>query len=56
MQIKNYSEISSYTWLKSKTQVKAHADEDVEPGKQPSIAGKNANKYNHFGNQFGGFS
>lgn len=34
----------------------AHAGEDVEQGEHSSIAGQCVNLYNHFGNQFGGFS
>jgi hypothetical protein len=36
--------------------VTAHAGEDVEQGEHSSIAGENANLYNHCENQFGGFS
>jgi hypothetical protein len=36
--------------------VTAHADEDVEEGEHSSIAGGIAKFYNHYGNQFGGFS
>ena len=39
-----------------KPQVIAHAGEDVEQGEHSSIAGGSANVYNHFENQFGGFS
>jgi hypothetical protein len=34
----------------------AHADEDVEQREHFFIAGRSANLYNHFGNQFGVFS
>jgi hypothetical protein len=34
----------------------AYADENVEQGEHFSIAGENANLYNHFGNQFYDFS
>jgi hypothetical protein len=40
---------------KIKNQVTADACEDVEK-EQSSIAGGIANLYNHFGNQYGGFS
>ena len=43
-------------WLRSKTQVTAHAGKDVEQGEHSSIAGGSTNLYNHFENQFGGFS
>ena len=33
-----------------------YVGEDVEYGENSSIAGGNANLYNHFGNQYGGFS
>jgi hypothetical protein len=36
--------------------VAAHADKDVEKGEHSSIAGGITNLYNHFGNQFDGFS
>ena len=54
----NDYEIPFYTseWLRLKSQVTAHAGEDVEQGEHSSIAGGSANLYNHFGNQFGGFS
>ena len=42
--------------LRSKTQVTAHAGEDVEQGEHSSIAGGSANLYNHFGNEFCIFS
>ena len=38
-----------------KTQVTAHAGEDVEQGEHSSIAGGSANLYNHSGNTFEGF-
>lgn len=34
----------------------AHAGEDVEQGKQSSIAGVSVNLYSHYGNQYGGSS
>ena len=34
----------------------AYAGKDVEQGEYSSIAGGNANFYNHFGNQYDGFS
>jgi hypothetical protein len=37
-------------------QAKAHAGEDMEHGQYSFIAGGTRNLYNHFGNQFGGFS
>jgi hypothetical protein len=43
-------------WLKSKTQVNAHAGEDVEQEEHPSISGGYANLYSYFGNQYVGFS
>jgi hypothetical protein len=39
-----------------KPQVIAHADEDVEQGEHLCIDGGSANLYNHFDNQFVGFS
>jgi hypothetical protein len=36
--------------------VTTHAGEDVEQGEHFSITAGSANLYNHFGNQFGGFS
>ena len=33
-----------------------YVGKDVEQGEHSSIAGGNANLYNHFGNQYGGFS
>jgi hypothetical protein len=41
---------------KKKIQGTAHAGKDVQQGEHSSIAGGNVNLYNHFGNQFGGFS
>ena len=43
-------------WLRSKTQVIAHADREEEQEEHYFIAGGSTNLYNHFGNQFGGFS
>ena len=34
----------------------AYAEENVEKGEHSSIAGRNTNLYNQFGNQYGGFS
>jgi hypothetical protein len=34
----------------------AHAGKDVEQGENSSISGRSINLYNHYGNQFGGFS
>jgi hypothetical protein len=42
-------------WLKSITQVTAHAGEDMEQGEHPSIAVGSANLYRHYGNQYEGF-
>ena len=42
-------------WLWSKTQVTAHAGEDVESGEHSSPAGGGANLSSHFGKQYGGF-
>ena len=39
-------------WLKSKSQVTAKTGKDVEKEEHPSIAGGNANLYNHSWNQF----
>ena len=39
-----------------KTQVIAHAGEDVEQGEHSSSARGSANLYNHFENQFDSFS
>jgi hypothetical protein len=43
-------------WLRSELQVTTHVREDVEKEEQSSIAGGNANWYNHSGIQSGGFS
>ena len=43
-------------WLRWKIQVSKHDGEVVEQVKHSSIADGNVNIYNHFGNQFGGFS
>ena len=43
-------------WLRSITQVTAHAGEEVVQGEHYTIASGSANLYNCFGNQFGGFS
>jgi hypothetical protein len=43
-------------WLKSKSQVTAHAGEDVEKEEHSFIVGEIENLYNHSGNQSGGFS
>jgi hypothetical protein len=40
-------------WLRSKTQVIAHASEDVEKEEHSFIAGGIVNLYNHSGNQPG---
>ena len=39
-----------------KSQDVEHAGEDIQQGVQSSISVESANFYNHFGNQFGGFS
>ena len=43
-------------WVRSKPQVTAHVDEDVEKEKHSSIASGIANWYSHSGNQSGGSS
>jgi hypothetical protein len=43
-------------WLRSKTQLTVHAGDDVEQGEHFSIAGGSTNLYNHFENEFDGFS
>jgi hypothetical protein len=43
-------------WLRPKTQWTEHAFKDVQQDKLSSIAGGNANLYNHSGNQFDIFS
>jgi hypothetical protein len=43
-------------WVRSKIQVKADADEDVEQEEHFSIVGGIASLYNHSGNQSGGSS
>ena len=43
-------------WLRSITQVTAHAGEDVEQGEHSSIADGSANLYSHYRNQYGNFS
>jgi hypothetical protein len=48
--------LHSSEWLRSKAQMLVHAGEDMEQVENSSIAGGSANLYNHFGNQFGGFS
>ena len=42
--------------VKIQTQVIAHADEDVEQEEYTTIHDRSTNLYNHFENQFGGFS
>jgi hypothetical protein len=46
--------IPSYTCQNA--QVTAHAGKNVEQGEHSYIGGGCVNLYNHFGNQFGGFS
>jgi hypothetical protein len=41
--------------VRSKTQMTAHAGENVDHEECSSIAGGSAKLYNHFGNHFGGF-
>jgi hypothetical protein len=43
-------------WLRSKTQVTADADEDVEKEEHSSIPGEIASWYKNSGNQFAGSS
>ena len=43
-------------WLGSKTLITAYAGEDVEKEEHSFIAGGNTNLYNHFENQYCGFS
>ena len=43
-------------WTKIKNTNDAYAGEDVQEGEHSSIAGEKENLYNHFGNQYGGFS
>ena len=38
---------------KSKTPITVHVGEDVEKGEHSSTAGRSANLYSHFGNQYG---
>jgi hypothetical protein len=40
--------------LRSKTQEAANFGKDLEQGEHFSIAGRSADLYNHFGNQFDG--
>ena len=44
------------TPIRSKTQVTAHAGEDVKKDEHSSIDDRIANWYNHSGNQFGDIS
>jgi hypothetical protein len=46
----------SVRMLRATTQVTAHDNKEVVQGEHSSIAGGNANLYNHYGNQYGGFS
>jgi len=48
--------LTSWEWLRSKTQVTADASEDVEKEEQFSIVGGIADRYNQSGNQSGGSS
>jgi hypothetical protein len=43
-------------WLRSKTQVTADANKDVEEEEHSSIAGRIETWYNHSGNHFGSWS
>jgi hypothetical protein len=54
----NNSEILSYTcqWLRSKTHMIAHADQDVEQGEHTSMLFTSVNLHNHFGREFVSFS
>jgi hypothetical protein len=42
--------------IRPRSQKIVHAGKDVEQGKHIFTAGVSTNLYNHFGNQFGGFS
>jgi hypothetical protein len=57
MQIKktHFNNFTSHQseWLRSKTQVTADADKDVEEEEHSSIAGGTIGWYNHCGNQYG---
>ena len=58
MQIKTTlrSHLTPVRMAKMKTPRIAYAGEDMEKGEHSSIASENANLYNNFGNQYGGFS
>ena len=58
MQIKTTLRYHLYwsEWLRSKTQMITCSGECVEQEEHSSIAGASVSLYNHFGNQFGGFS
>jgi hypothetical protein len=60
MQIKktHFNNFTSHQseWLRSKTQVTADADKDVEEEEHSSIAGGIESWYNHSGNQISGSS
>lgn len=51
-----YIKMTPVRMVEIKTQVTAHAGKDVEEGEHSSLDGRNKTLYNHFENQYGGFS